>query len=289
MQKAIEAQKQINQQWGIDENEDSEASVLDFTSCYVSPIKVSNPNLNAACIPVQRDDNPNWLKAHEKMVAEVALHAQGLGQNLNFLFLGDSIIERLRGTRFGQPNHWLKKSNMVWQQMMAPLGSLALGISGDGTQHLLWRLQNGELPPQLKPKVVVLLIGTNNVYIPKKFNPNNYNFSAHDIALAIRTIVKYIQQILPSSQLLILGLLPRGEQIASRTMSKINGINKLMERFAQEEQKLHYLDCSPVFINQETGQIQQPLMEDYLHPTAAGYQQLFIFLLPFLNNILCAT
>ncbi|CAN0387844.1 unnamed protein product, partial [Ectocarpus sp. 13 AM-2016] len=41
------------------------------------------------------------------------------------------------------------------QRHYADLGSINLGVSGDQTQHLLWRLQNGELPDVLQPEVLL--------------------------------------------------------------------------------------------------------------------------------------
>jgi len=34
--------------------------------------------------------------------------------------------------------------------------------SGDGVEQLKWRLENGELPPLVPPKVIVLAVGTNS-------------------------------------------------------------------------------------------------------------------------------
>jgi len=208
--------------------------------------------------------------------------------NLNFLFLGDSIVERMRGTWIGEEVDWLQDSHSVCHQILEPLGSLALGITGDGTQHLLWRLQNGELPLDLSPEVVVLLIGTNNVYLPPQFNPNGYDFSADEIAFAIRNIIEFIQENLPDSQLLVLGILPRGLEHQVDTAEKIDAVNLQLQHLVEFEgnDKLHYLDCSPVFLDNEN-HIDTDLMEDYLHPTPLGYQNLFEFLLPTMNNLLC--
>ena len=44
-----------------------------------------------------------------------------------------------------------------------PLNSLNFGIGGDKTQHVLWRILNGELEFEMRPKIVIILVGSNNV------------------------------------------------------------------------------------------------------------------------------
>lgn len=84
------------------------------------------------------------------------------------LFLGDSITEAWRGTSYGQPCSNGRCNGVpeaFRDQSLFPdsASNLVLAISGDQTQHLLWRLQNGELPITLSPRKGVILIGTNNL------------------------------------------------------------------------------------------------------------------------------
>ena len=55
------------------------------------------------------------------------------------VFVGDSIVANLQCTD-------------VWEKWFAPMHCLNFGIGGDETQHVLWRLKNGELE-FIKPKV----------------------------------------------------------------------------------------------------------------------------------------
>src|SRR5204863_676117 len=98
-----------------------------------------------------------------------------------------------------------------------PLKSANFGIGGDRTEHVLWRLQNGELDG-IQPKVVVLMIGTNNT------GAN----SAEDIADGIKAIVKTIREKSKDSKVLLLAVFPRGENAQStKQHPKIAAINKL--------------------------------------------------------------
>jgi len=100
--------------------------------------------LNTATNPVPRD--PNWVKRHEGFVAEAK---QG---GIDILFMGDSITD-----------FWRNRGSNVWNKYYAPRHAADFGISGDRTQHVLWRMDNGELDG-IKPKVAVVMIGTNNVH-----------------------------------------------------------------------------------------------------------------------------
>ena len=99
---------------------------------------------NSAVVPTSRTAPTNWVARHEGFLAEAK---QG---NYELVFIGDSITDR-----------WRKQGLEVWNKFYVPRHALNLGISGDRTQHVLWRLDHGELAG-LKPKAVVLMIGTNN-------------------------------------------------------------------------------------------------------------------------------
>ena len=103
------------------------------------------------------------------------------------LFFGDSLTE-----------HW---DSTVWAQSLAPRGALNAGVSGDRTDHLLWRLMHGNLEG-LPPKAVVLLIGTNDL---------GFGRSPELVADGIRANLETLRQHLPETSILLLGLLPREE------------------------------------------------------------------------------
>ena len=71
---------------------------------------------------------------------------------IGLLFLGDSITD-----------FWLdKRWSDIYQQHYGAMHPADFGVSGDRTEHVLWRIANGELDG-IHPKVVVLMIGTNNI------------------------------------------------------------------------------------------------------------------------------
>src|ERR1700683_5522093 len=86
-----------------------------------------------------------FLRLHQEFLRR---GAQG---KIGVLFLGDSITEL-----------WNTTGRDVWARFYFNLYPANFGISGDQTQNVLWRIENGELD-NINPKVVVLLIGTNNI------------------------------------------------------------------------------------------------------------------------------
>ena len=85
------------------------------------------------------------------------------------VFLGDSIVETLAGNQYGQPVFRAKGcpetlAAFCDSHAFAPL---VLGIAGDQAQHVLWRMDHGEVPlGRLRehPGVTfVVMVGTNNL------------------------------------------------------------------------------------------------------------------------------
>src|SRR5689334_6718160 len=99
----------------------------------------------AGATPVPKGDG--WQKRHQDFVEEA-----GKG-GYDVLFQGDSITD-------GWRNGAAKK---IWDATFGPMKPANFGISGDRTKHVLWRLQHGEFDGGAPPRVVVLLIGTNNI------------------------------------------------------------------------------------------------------------------------------
>lgn len=153
---------------------------------------------NPATTPAPRmgkGDKPdvNWIKRHNGFTEAIAKN----GKDAELLFLGDSITDAWRG----------KAAQPTWNKYFAPYKALNFGIGGDRTQHVLWRLQHGELEG-FRPKVAVLMIGTNNTG----------SDSAEQIAAGVTAIVKEIHKQSPNTKVLLLAIFPRpqGRQPAAQ-------------------------------------------------------------------------
>jgi lysophospholipase L1-like esterase len=192
--------------------------------------------------PVPREGG--WLKRHEGFV-EIAKKGE-----VDVLFLGDSITDAWRGGA----------AKPAWDKHFAPLKSANFGISGDRTQHVLWRIQNGELDG-IQPKVAVLMIGTNNSSAD----------SATDIAAGIKAIVTEIHKRSPQTKVLLLAVFPRGEKAGNPGREKLTEVNRIVAKLDDGGKTVRYLDIGDKFLAKD-GSLTKDIMPDFLHLSARGYE-----------------
>ncbi len=203
------------------------------------------PSDNPAVVP---DPRPGpWLKQHEGYVATAA---KG---EIDLLFLGDSITAL-----------WDKTAPGVWSRHFAPRKAANFGIGGDRTQNLLWRIDHGELDG-IKPKVVVVMIGTNN--LPWQLEDQ--------ILEGIKAVIDRVRAKLPDSKILLLGLTPRGlnrdtHQATTPPDPRIKALNARLAKL-EDAPKLRYLDLGPALLD-EAGQLLQANQPDFLHLSRKAYQ-----------------
>ncbi len=196
-------------------------------------------------IPVPKDGG--WLKRHEGFVSEARKGG------IDLLLLGYSITDAWRGP----------KQKGIWDEYFAPLKAANFGISGDRTQHVLWRIMNGELEG-IRPKVVMLMIGTNNI------GQKNPEPPASAVS-GIKAIVKEIHSRCPGTKVLLLGVFPRGERPDNPLRAQINEINKEIAALDDGGKTVKFLDIGDKFL-QPDGTISRDVMPDFLHLTEKGYK-----------------
>lgn len=206
-----------------------------------------------AVTPVPRSDIEWWMKRHQAILEQIPK------TNPQLIFIGDSIT-----------HGWERKGRAVWDASYAPYDALNLGFGGDRTEHVLWRLQNGEIDG-IWPRLAVLMIGTNNAA--------REQYSPQQIADGIRMIVCTLRQKLPETRILILAIFPRGsdEQRNDRTQdasynplwAKNDRVNQMISKFA-DGRMIFYLDINKAFVN-EQGVLTREVMPDLLHPEEKGY------------------
>jgi lysophospholipase L1-like esterase len=188
----------------------------------------------------------NWEKRHDGFVAEAK---KG---ECDLLFLGDSITDAWRG-----------KPKAIFESAFGAYKPLNFGISGDRTQHVLWRIQNGEMEG-LKPKAVVLMIGTNNI--------GQSNPEAPKSAIAgVEAIVKEIHKRSASTKVLLLGVFPRAEKPDNAIRAQVKEINAEIAKLDDGGKTVQYLDIGEKFL-QPDGSISKEIMPDFLHLSEKGYQ-----------------
>jgi lysophospholipase L1-like esterase len=196
------------------------------------------------------------------------LHQQFLRQakagNIDLLFLGDSITE-------GWVNN--KEHKAVWDKNYGSQKAADFGIGGDRTEHVLWRMNHGELEG-ISPKVVVLMIGTNNTG----------NWSADEIAAADTKIVKQLHEKLPTTKVLLLAIFPRGAAATDPVRAKIKSINEQLAKL-DDGKATRYLDIGGKFLDAD-GNLPKDIMPDALHPNAKGYEIWAAAMQPLLDEMM---
>jgi lysophospholipase L1-like esterase len=203
---------------------------------------------NTAIQPTPRDNA--WLKRHESFV-ELA-KAGGI----DVLFLGDSITDFWRDP---------KRGKTLWDEHFAPLHAANFGISADRTQHVLWRMDHGELDG-IKPKVVVLMIGTNNTGLERdKVTPRN---TVPEAIAGVTAVVTELREKLPETKILLLAIFPRGEK-DSPQRAQVAEINAAIAKL-DDGKFVHFLDIGPKFLWPD-GTLSSDIMPDLLHPSEIGY------------------
>ncbi|XP_053736767.1 platelet-activating factor acetylhydrolase IB subunit gamma [Synchiropus splendidus] len=190
-----------------------------------------------ACEDTQGDGR--WMSLHNRFVSD------SKDKEPEVLFVGDSLIQ-------------LMHQFSIWRELFSPLHTLNFGVGGDATQHVLWRLSNGELD-NISPKVVVLWVGT-----------NNHGHSAEQICAGIMEIVRVIKNKLPHAHTVVLGILPRGK--APNPLRERNAqVNQLVQEDVSSLPHASFFNVDPGFVHSD-GSISHQDMYDYLHLTPHAYQ-----------------
>jgi beta-glucosidase len=207
-----------------------------------------------AVTPVDRPDQDWWGPRHEQVLERVK---QG---NVDLIMIGDSIT-----------HGWDEAGKSVWEKYYAKRNAVNMGFSGDKTQHVLWRLQNGEING-INPKLAVVLIGTNN--------SNGNEYTAEQIADGVKAIVCQLRTSLPNTKVLILAIFPRSDSSKpvgdvqavpfNPQWKKNNDVNKIISKLA-DNKTIYYLDINKKFLNKK-GELPKDIMPDFLHPNEKGYQ-----------------
>jgi len=210
------------------------------------------PDPCVPAIPTAPYTKTAWPARHQAKLAEKS------SRKIDLVFLGDSITEC-----------WEKKGKQggteAWQTYYAKRNALNLGFSGDRTEHVLWRLQHGEID-RISPKVLVLMIGTNNTGQLDGKQP------ATATAAGVKAILNEIRTRCPQTKILLLGVLPRSEKGSDALRLHNDQVNDLIKEFGKLPQ-VTYLDIGSHFLrSQGDGKtLNTGLMPDKLHPWRDGY------------------
>lgn len=217
-----------------------------------------------AATPVPRTD-ANSRQAHEDLLAKAR---QG---GIDVYFIGDSIVRRW-GTSDAQYRPLLDN----WNANFHGWNAANFGWGADRLEHILWRLENGELEG-VNPKVIVILAGTNNL------DRNGTSDTAvGDITEGMRAILAVCRGKAPRATVLLTAIFPRNDFATA-----VPAINKINARFAglADGRTVRFIDVSAQFAGSD-GKLFPGMTVDNLHPSVKGYQAWADALKPHLTELL---
>lgn len=201
----------------------------------------------------------NWLRERFESQSE-----QLKKENAQILFLGDSITHR-----------WEKKSNRpgrkeyehngeeIWQKYFAKYNAINLGIDGDRTQHVLWRIKNYDFS-RINPKLIVLLLGVNNTAAA--------DFKAEDVAFGIRKICQLLHQKTPKTKVLLLKVFPCDIKFKDGRPRQplVDALNSQIPYFVRDLNYVVVQEIGKIF-QEADGSVPNDIMPDRIHLSTKGY------------------
>ena len=218
----------------------------------------TNPTIPVDKIGVRRSVWYNGLNRNKRMAAYAP-------QNLDVVFLGDSIFEHwITGTELTLPRGYLQGMPELWNSLFQG-HALALALSGDRCNNLLFRLLNGEMPDTLNPKAWWILIGTNDVAD---------RCSKESILVGNLAVLEAAMRRKPNARFIVQGLLPRGrKRLAYNIIWKdFRWINARLACLTDVSSQLEFYNGSSLFLTKSGNFVNRTRMYDSKHPTLEGYK-----------------
>ncbi len=207
-------------------------------------VSAQDTDSNIAVQAVSRMGEKWCADRHEQ---KMAIAQKG---DIDLVFIGDSIT-----------HGWEGAGKDVWTRYYGNRRALNLGYGADRTEHVIWRITNGELDG-ISPKLVILMIGTNNV--------GHRSSTPAQTVEGIKKILDILAEKVPTAKVLLLSVFPRSEKPTDEMRQLVNEINVGLPALADGE-KVIYLDFGAKYLT-EDGILPAEMMGDRLHPGAAGYE-----------------
>ena len=203
-----------------------------------------------------------WFERHSQVVEE------NRKRNPKVILIGDSITHYWGGA----PEHPIQRGKESYDELYAKYDTVNMGFGFDGTEHVLWRLQNGELD-DISPKVAQVLIGANNLK----------SCSDEEILEGVQAVIAEIHKRLPDTKILLLGVLPHFS-FPKRYMA----VNKLLASLDGAFGGIvHFADPAATVFADEDGNLYTDLYCDAgCHPNAEGNSRFAKAIKPHLEALL---
>ena len=215
--------------------------------------------------PVSRESESWWRERHQQKLAEIAANTN---RSYDVVFVGDSITD-----------FWERRLRKRWDHWFSygKLRALNLGFSADRTEHVLWRIENGELDGY-SSKAVVLMIGTNN---SGQLAPEDE--APADTIIGVKKIMNVIRAKQPNARIILMAIFPRGKDADDPVRRRNEIVNRELVKLCDDHSTL-WADINQRFLTAD-GRLSRRIMPDYLHPSDEGYDIWASAILPLLREI----
>lgn len=225
-----------------------------LSAFFAFPAQAATPS---TCVPASRESQ-EWWKTRN-----AAFNVIAKNRNAKIVFLGDSIT-----------HNWEIPGRESWEKYFAPLDAVNFGISGDKTENVLWRIQNGNFDGKMKPALVVLMIGT-----------NNWRDEAAATARGVEAIIRELQKREPQAKILLLAVFPRGANKNDAARQKNDAVNEAIEKYA-DNKRVFWMNINDIFLEKDELQtLPKSVMPDLLHPNAEGHRRWAEAVLPAVKRL----
>jgi lysophospholipase L1-like esterase len=225
-----------------------------------TPAALTPMRMRKAWVPCYHTDQTRpdaALRMHDKFVGDIT------AQQPAVLFIGDSII-----------GYWRRGAGQAsWKKYIAPLNAYNLGVPGDMTEQMLWRIANGEVNGTTA-KVIVLMAGTNNLW----------RDTPADITKGVSAMIDLIGKS-TDAKILLLGVLPRNDRESRPDFAdKITELNKSLASLA-DGKRVSYFYFGDKYLDQD-GKLAKGFLSDGLDPSPRGYEVWGQQIRPVLDDLL---
>jgi len=227
------------------------AVVLQFNGAAQTnpPVTAPETHKNVALIPVPRT---GAITNRQSLVLQRAKHAPG---NYDIEFIGDSITQG-----------WEGKGSNVWKEFYGQRKVINFGVSGDRTENVLWRFDQGQLDG-INAKVAVVMIGTNN---SNKNKDGTDMYSDSDILEGVTAIVNEIRRRQPDTKIILNAIFPRGK-VFNAQRGRLLEIDQALAKL-DDGKNIFFIDFGSQLIEKD-GSISKTLPDNgALHPGELGYR-----------------
>ncbi len=248
--------------WRQHDGGHEDRSNMSFFIAWANRLVRHTPPPTPAAEPRVRSDRNSHL-AHQQLLAKAK------SGGIDLYFLGDSITRRWGATDY--PDLLAH-----WKQTFHGWNAGNFGWGADGTEHILWRLENGELDG-VNPKVIVLLAGTNN--LGKEIGDAA---KVADVTRGLKAIVDLCRKKAPGATVVLTAIFPRND--GPGATPTINAVNANLAKLA-DGKSVRFLDVNAKLADAK-GTLFEGMTNDRLHPSLKGYQVWADGLKPMLTELL---